>query len=100
MNREEFCECGEVSERLFRPNPANIFKSSGLMYEPNYNPGLGQVITSERHYDQVCKDKGVECIGNEKPETVHNYYDKIRQDKIDKAYDDVDSAAWVGNGDQ
>lgn len=98
MDRLEMCECGHEAIRLFRPNPNNINKSKGIAYEANYNPGLGEVVYSDRHYKELCKIKGLEPLGNEKPETIHKHYDKQRQEKLDKAYDEADTG-WVGAGD-
>lgn len=97
MEREEACDCGTIAVRLFRPSPNNIFKSKGLVENPEYNPGLGCVVKNKKDLKEICKAKGLEPIGNEKPETVHKYYDTKRQEKIDKAYDDADKG-WVGSG--
>ena len=83
--------------RLFRPNPNSIFKTSGIPESPTFNPGLGEIVKSKAHLKELCKIKGVEPIGNEKPESLHKYYDKQREDAREKQWSEPDG--WVGNGD-
>lgn len=96
FNRDEFCNCGAVAQREFVPSRLSIFKSKGIAESAEYNPGLGCVVRNKSHRAELCKIKGVEEIGNEKPETLHKYFDEKRQENRDKVYDEA-IKGHVGN---
>lgn len=53
----------------------------GAKVEDAYRcPALGKVITSKRQRDEEAKRRGLIEIGNEKPETVHAYFDGKREE--------------------
>lgn len=98
FDRLETCDkCRSIAERQFVPNRNAIIKSSGLSESPEYNPGLGCVVKSKQHRREICRARGLEEIGNETPETIHKHYDKVREDRINNAYEEA-TKGWVGDG--
>ena len=97
FDRIEYCQCGAESERLFRPNSDIFRKQSGIPETASYNQALGKVIKDKRHLKETCKRMGVEPVGDEPVEKIHKKYDKERDEKREKAYDDA-TQGWVGDG--
>lgn len=96
MTDEERCShCNTVSTRDFVPS--RLFLNKTSVQHAEYNPGLGCIVRNEAHRKELCKIKGVEEIGNEKPESLHKYYDKKREEKLEQAWADVDKG-WIGDG--
>lgn len=83
----EKCEtCGRVAEKIVS-RPAGFIGTK--VEDAEYNPGLGVVTKSAKHRKEVANRLGVEEIGNERPEIIHNYFDKRREQKRKKAYDEI-----------
>lgn len=97
MDSPESCERCHVSAiRDFVPSRVHF---TGTRVEhAEYNPGLGCIVRNKSHRAELCKIKGVEEIGNEKPESLHKHFDQKREEKFEQAWHDVDKA-WIGNGD-
>lgn len=96
MSDVEQCpRCETTSDRQFMPQRVHFTKTK--VEHPEYNPGLGCIVNNSDHRKELCKVKGVEEIGNEKPDSIHNYYDKKREEKRDADWAKVDTG-WVGNG--
>lgn len=80
-------KCGVVGSRLF---DRCTFHHIGAKVKDAYKcPALGKVIKSDKHRNELAKQLGVIEIGNEKPETIHKTFDKQREDKRLKAYEDI-----------
>lgn len=96
FDRTEYCDCGGESLRLFRPNADVFQKQSGIPTEASYNPGLGCVVKDKKHLKEICKQKGVEPIGNDSPnpDSIHKHYEQEREKKREKSYDD---GGWQGS---
>jgi len=78
--------CGNIGRRHFS---TQIFFTGTKSEDAEYNPGLGTVTKSKKHRDELAKRMNLVELGNEKPETVHNIFDKSREEKRKKAYDDI-----------
>ena len=88
MPNPEVCpDCGSPAKKLF--SVPMISPSASDWGKEEYNPGLGMVIKNARHRKEMAKRKGVEEIGNEKPETVHKHCAEIQADKRKKSWDSV-----------
>lgn len=79
-------ECGIVGSRKLSKN---IFFTGTKIEDAEYNPALGTITKSKKHRDELAKRMNLVEIGNEKPETIHNIFDKSREEKRKKAYDDI-----------
>lgn len=96
MEREERCEaCKEVATRQFVPQRIHLLHTA--VQSAEYNPGLGVIVKDRQHRAEICKQKGLEEIGNEKPEALHNHFDKAREEKREREWEKADKG-WVGNG--
>jgi putative FmdB family regulatory protein len=96
MERNENCvRCGEFAIRQFVPSKVHLIGTK--VEDAEYNPGLGCIVRNKSHRKELCKQKGVEEIGNEKPDTLHKHFDEARAEKLEKAYDET-TKGWVGNG--
>lgn len=96
MEVSENCpSCGEFAVRMFVPSRVHITGAS--VQHAEYNPGLGCIVKNKQHRAELCKQKGVEEIGNEKPASIHKHFDKVREEKHEKSWADADKG-WVGNG--
>lgn len=52
------CECGEKAK--WDSQPARVVMTKFIKgYNYGYNEGLGVEIKSEKHYKDVCKERGV-----------------------------------------
>lgn len=96
MTREETCACGAISERKFVPSRVHFVGTS--VQHPEYNPGLGCVVNNKQHRAEIARQKGLEEVGNTSVESIHKHFDKAKEEKLDKAYDEA-IKGWVGNGD-
>jgi putative FmdB family regulatory protein len=93
---EEPCpKCTQSCERVFIPRLIHL--SGTKVQEAEYNPGLGCVVKNNTHLKEICRQRNIEPIGNEKIETVHKHYDKSREEKLEKAWSEADKG-WVGDG--
>ena len=74
--------CGSVGNRIF--TPTLIIGAS--VESPEYNPGLGCVVKNKTHRAEICKARGLEEIGNEKPSSMRKKAQEIRDDRRNKKY--------------
>jgi hypothetical protein len=92
----ELCEkCGESATRQFMPR--HLYFTGTKVEEAEYNPGLGCITKNKYHRAEIAKRKGLTEIGNEPPERIHKHFEKVREEKREKAWEDV-TKGWVGNG--
>lgn len=78
--------CGNIGKRKLS---RNIYFTGTKVEDAEYNPAFGKVTKSKKHRDELAKRMNLVEIGNEKTETIHNVFDKAREDKRKKAYDDI-----------
>lgn len=96
MENEEACpKCGEISVRQFIPSRIHLVGTK--VTHPEYNPGLGCVVHDKQHKRELMRARGLEEVGSEPVESIHKHYDKAREEKIEKAYDEA-TKGWVGDG--
>lgn len=70
---ENCAECGTVMSRAFAPKKLHLYGTA--VEEKYFNHGLGQVVNGKAHVKQICKEKKIIEVGNERPEK----HLKIRQ---------------------
>lgn len=95
MERPELCKCGAQATREFVPS--KVFFNGTKVEHAEYNPGLGCIVRNTSHRKEIARSKGLEEIGNEKPETIHKHFDKAREERREKAWAEADKG-WIGSG--
>jgi len=76
-NREEHCpNCDDEAARVF--STPYIPKA----YHAEYNQGLGCVVKSKKHKEEICKRKGLIEVGSEKLDTIHKESEKTHKQKL------------------
>ena len=79
-------KCEKVGYRIF----SGDFVHYGTKIEDaEYNVGLGCITKSKRHRDELAKRRGVFEIGNEDPEKIHNNFEKDRETKRRKSWENI-----------
>lgn len=79
--------CKNIStERIWS---SAVYFVGASVESPEYNPGLGQIVKNSKHRKEICKEKGLIEVGNEKPETIRKHLDKAREEKLKKSWDEV-----------
>jgi len=95
MDAEETCVCKAIGVRQFIPQKIHL--SGTKVEEAEFNPGLGCIVKNKNHRKELAKQKGLEEIGNEKPETIHKHFDQRRSEKWERVWAEADKG-WVGEG--
>lgn len=94
----EFCPekaCGAPARREFVPRKTYLYGTA--VQEAEYNPGLGCVTYSKQHRAEIAKHRGLEEIGNEKPESIHKHFDTRRAEARERGWAET-TRDWVGDG--
>jgi putative FmdB family regulatory protein len=92
IDRPEACEkCKSETSRQFVISPNALIKRSGLSESAEFNPAFGQVIKNKRHMRYEAEKRGMVQVGNDfgSAESMQKHYDKVREEKRERAYDDV-----------
>lgn len=79
-------KCGTIGQRVLS---SKIHFIGTKIEDAEYNVGLGAITKSKKHRDELAKRQNVVEIGNEKPETVHSVFDKGREEKRKKSWEDL-----------
>lgn len=79
--------CGNPMVRIY--TRCTFHHVGAKVEDAEFNVGLGQITKSSAHRKELAKKLGVEEIGNEKPDKLHNHFDKTREDKLKKSWDEV-----------
>lgn len=91
----EICpDCGKTAERQWS---SRIQLHHTKVQEAEYNPGLGCITKNRQHREEICRQKGLEEVGNEKPEAIHKHFDKRREEAWDRGWAET-TKEWVGDG--
>jgi putative FmdB family regulatory protein len=97
LDREETCpKCSCIGERYIAQT--HFYGASDWQGE-RYNPGLGCVVKSNKHIKEICKQRGLEEVGNTSPETLHKMEDTARAEKIKRHQTEArdKAVAWMNN---
>jgi putative FmdB family regulatory protein len=86
-NGVDFCpDCGNKATRVWS---CNISFIGTKVEDAEYNVGLGKITKSKRHREEIAKSMGLEEIGNENPDKIHDKNEKEKADKRKKAWDSI-----------
>ncbi len=77
-------QCGNEATKVFS---RQVHFIGTKIEDAEFNPGLGCITKSKRHREELAKRKGLIELGNEKPETVHNHFDRARNDARKKSWE-------------
>lgn len=84
---EEKCpECGAVGVK--RPVMFGFTGASDWNTQ-SWNPGLGCYTKSHKEAEKIAKRRGLEPIGNEKPETIHKHFERQRAETREQRWADA-----------
>lgn len=91
MNRPETCQCGAPATRQFVPNANALPRLKGMADSAHYNHAFGKVIKNKREMKYEAEKRGMVQVGNDfgSGDKLQAHFDKVRQEKRDKAYDDI-----------
>lgn len=64
--------------------------TGGVGSGEQFNPGLGCMVQSTRHAEQIAKARGLEPVGSEPIEKIHKHFDKAREEKNKLAWAETD----------
>ncbi len=79
--------CGNPGRRIYKYCKFNFIGAK--VEDAEFNPGLGQITKSKRHREELAKRMGAVEVGSEKPEKIHKHFDKAREEKSKKSWDEV-----------
>lgn len=94
-NKESCPKCGRIAKRDFVPH--FICFTGTKVEHPEFNPGLGCIVRNSAHRKELCKERRLEEVGTEPPEKLHSHFAKVREEKREQAWADIDKG-WVGDG--
>ncbi len=91
-NRDEPEKCNKCPGQGVRGiTTASIDKSSaGDWNNVSYNPGLGCWTKSWKHGREIAKARGLEEIGNERPDKIEKSFEKQRAETREQRWRDAD----------
>lgn len=85
-SRKEKCpDCGKVASRIW--TRAEFIGTK--VENAEFNHGLGMVTKSARHRKDEARARGLEEVGNEAPKKTREHFEKVREDRRRKIYDEV-----------
>ncbi len=83
-SKEKCPECKRVAKRIYTAP----FFTGTKVEDAEYNPGLGIVTKNSRHRKEEARARGLEEIGNEKPTSTREHFQKVREAKRKKVYEE------------
>lgn len=69
-------KCGVVGSRIIS---SKIHFIGASVESPEYNPGLGCVVKNKKDREEICKQRGLVEIGNEKKSALKADADSIKK---------------------
>ena len=78
--------CENIGTRIFS---CNIQFIGTKVEDAEYNPAFGKVVKNKYERNELAKKFNVIEIGNENPNKIHANFDKQREEKRKKAYEDI-----------
>ena len=55
------------------------------------------IIKNSKHRKDEARARGLEEVGNEPVEKIHKHFERVREEKREQAWAEVDRG-WVGDG--
>jgi hypothetical protein len=91
IDRLEKCECGHIMDKDERTiSFRGIFQGEKDWDKAEFNKGLGCITKNAKHRRQICKERGLEELGNEPIDKFHKDMDARRDQKVKEIYDRAD----------
>ena len=85
IDRPEIClRCAKPAQRYIG---RTHFTGAADWNRQEWNPGLGCYTKGWKDAEKKAKSRGLEPIGNEKPETIHKHHEKARAEKWRKGWE-------------
>jgi hypothetical protein len=82
------CDALGERDRIYR---FNIDKTAaGGWNQQSFNPGLGCWTKSTKHGEQIAKSRGLEPVGNEKPETIQKHFETAKKEERESRWANAD----------
>lgn len=78
-------KCGTIGERDYSNYKAPMLIGTAVQ-SAEYNPGLGCVVRNKNHRAEICKQRGLEEVGNEKVSNLRKSAKETRESRIKKKY--------------
>ena len=96
-DRPETCVCNSTDTTRVIPRTQAFSKIAASDWNSRqYNPAFGKAV-SNLEAKRLAKEKGWVEVGNEPVEKIHSHYDKAREEKKERGYQDiVDSLTNLG----
>lgn len=100
INNIEHCEkCSTISNRVMS---LTNFSGADDWNTQHFSPALGKWVKSNSELRREAKRRGLEEVGNEKPETLHKIAEKrnqeIRDNNMNLSYDEHREAHKILKG--
>lgn len=90
IDHPEACPaCGRPGERQVTL-PAPVSPTAGDWNRGEFNPGLGCHTKSWKHARQIAKARGLEEVGTEPVEKIHQRFDRQREETAAQRWADAD----------
>lgn len=87
IDAPEACpECSSVGSRYIG---RTWFYGASDWDKAHFNVGLGCECRSHKHALQIAKSRGLEEVGNTKPDTIHEHGERTRKDKWERSWAEV-----------
>jgi putative FmdB family regulatory protein len=84
--KDQCPECGNIGQRILS---CSIYFTGTKIEDAEFNVGLGKITKSKKHREELAKRAGAIEIGNENPDKIHDHFDKQREEKRARSWEDV-----------
>lgn len=89
LDNPEVCDlCGKEGRRQLQA-PAIDRSAAADWNTQTWHPSLGCYTRSNLHARQIAKSRGLEEVGNEKPETIHKHFEKQREETRERRWQEA-----------
>lgn len=78
--------CGNIGQRIIS---CSIQFLGTKIEDAEFNYGLNAITKSKKDRDEKAKRLGLIELGNENPDKTHNYYEKTREEKHKREWDEL-----------
>lgn len=84
-NTEHCDKCGSEAARFI--SRTHFYGAS--VEDAEYSPAFGCIVKSRKHRQELARRHGVEEIGNEDPNKIHDHFEKQRDKALEDSWDKV-----------
>lgn len=90
LENAEFCSTCNIASKRCISAPALDRTSASGWNNQQFNPALGCYTRNDQHAKKIAKSRGLEEIGNEHPDKMHDYFEKKREEIKQDRWAEVD----------